>query len=38
MLLAWGDPPFGAALSFGEGPDGEIYVLSPEALWRLEPS
>ena len=38
VLLARGEPPFGAVLSFGEGPDGEIYVLSPEALWRLEPS
>ncbi|MCY3662131.1 MAG: PQQ-dependent sugar dehydrogenase [bacterium] len=35
--LATGGPP-GSVLSFGEGPDGEIYVLTPNGLWRLEPS
>ena len=37
VLLATGAPP-GSVLSFGEGPDGEIYVLTSDALWRLEPS
>ncbi len=27
--------PGGSVLSFGEGPDGEIYVLTADALWRL---
>lgn len=35
--LAAGAPP-DAVLSFGQGPDGEIYVLTGNALWRLEPS
>lgn len=35
--LATGAPP-GSVLSFGEGPDGEIYVLTSDALQRLEPS
>ena len=38
LLLTRGAAPFGAVLSFGEGPDGEIYVLTPEALWRLDAS
>ena len=38
LLLRRGAVPFGAVLSFGEGPDGEIYVLTSDALWRLEPS
>ena len=38
LMLARGAPPFGSVLSFGEGPDGEIYVLSSDALWRLEHS
>ena len=33
--LASGAPP-DSVLSFGQGPDGEIYVLSPSALWRLD--
>ena len=33
--LASGEPP-GSVLSFGEGPDGAIYVLTGDALWRLE--
>ena len=33
--LAVGGPPR-SVLSFGRGPDGEIYVLTPEALWRFE--
>ena len=37
LLLATGAPP-GSVLSFGEGPDGEIYVLTSDALWRLENS
>lgn len=35
LPLAAGAPPEGV-LSFGQGPDGEIYVLTPDALWRLE--
>ncbi len=35
--LASGEPP-NSVLSFGQGPDGEIYLLGPKALWRLEPS
>ena len=35
--LATGGPP-DSVLSFGQGPDGEIYVLTPDALWRLEHS
>ena len=38
LMLARGAPPFGSVLSFGEGPDGEIYVLTGDALWRLENS
>ncbi|MCY3806297.1 MAG: PQQ-dependent sugar dehydrogenase [bacterium] len=34
--LANGAPPK-SVLSFGQGPDGEIYVLTGNALWRLEP-
>lgn len=37
LALAEGAHP-GAVLSFGQGPDGEIYVLTGNALWRLEPS
>ena len=37
LALAEGAHP-GAVLSFGQGPDGEIYVLTSNALWRLEPS
>ena len=37
LVLASGTHP-GSVLSFGEGPDGEIYVLTSDALWRLEPS
>ena len=33
--LASGAPPQ-SVLSFGEGPDGEIYVLTGDGLWRLE--
>ena len=33
--LASGAPP-SSVLSFGQGPDGEIYVLTGDALWRLE--
>ncbi|MCY3561874.1 MAG: PQQ-dependent sugar dehydrogenase [bacterium] len=33
--LAAGAPP-GSVLSFGQGPDGEIYALADGALWRLE--
>ncbi len=33
--LASGAPPK-SVLSFGQGPDGEIYVLTGDALWRLE--
>ena len=35
LPLATGAPP-GSVLSFGEGPDGEIYVLTSDAVWRLE--
>jgi len=35
IRLATGAPPR-SVLSFGQGPDGEIYVLTPNALWRLE--
>ncbi|MDE0653025.1 MAG: PQQ-dependent sugar dehydrogenase [bacterium] len=35
--LASGAPPK-SVLSFGQGPDGEIYVLTGDALWRLEPA
>ena len=35
--LASGAPPK-SVLSFGQGPDGEIYVLTSGALWRLEPA
>ena len=35
--LAAGAPPK-SVLSFGQGPDGEIYVLTSDALWRLEVS
>ena len=35
--LASGAPPK-SVLSFGQGPDGEVYVLTNNALWRLEPS
>ncbi len=35
--LASGAPP-DSVLSFGEGPDGEIYILTGNALWRLEPA
>ena len=38
LIPTSGDPPLGAVLSFGQGPDGEIYVLTPNALWRLERS
>ena len=38
LILTRGEPPFGAVLSFGQGPDVEIYVLTPDALWRLEPA
>ena len=38
LILARGGPPAGAVLSFGQGPEGEIYVLTPDALWRLEPA
>ena len=37
LPLATGAPP-NAVLSFGEGPDGEIYILTSDALWRLERS
>ena len=37
LALTEGTHP-GAVLSFGQGPDGEIYVLTGNALWRLEPS
>jgi glucose/arabinose dehydrogenase len=30
--------PLSSVLSFGQGPDGEIYVLTGNALWRLEAS
>ena len=33
--LASGAPPK-SVLSFGQGPDGEIYALTGDALWRLE--
>ncbi|MCY4630552.1 MAG: PQQ-dependent sugar dehydrogenase [bacterium] len=33
--LASGAPPR-SVLSFGQGPDGEIYVLTGDAIWRLE--
>ena len=33
--LTDGAPP-SSVLSFGQGPDGEIYVLTSNALWRLE--
>ena len=33
--LGAGGPP-NSVLSFGQGPDGEIYVLTSNALWRLE--
>jgi len=32
--LASGAPP-NSVLSFGQGPDGESYVLTPNAIWRL---
>lgn len=35
IRLASGAPPK-SVLSFGQGPDGEIYVLTGDALWRLE--
>ena len=35
--LVSGAPP-DSVLSFGQGPDGEIYVLTGNALWRLEPA
>ncbi len=35
--LANGAPP-ASVLSFGEGPDGAVYILTSEALWRLEPA
>ena len=35
LTLARGTHP-AAVLSFGEGPDGEIYVLTADSLWRLE--
>lgn len=38
LTLARGEPPPGAVLSFGQGPGGEVYVLTPNALWRLEPA
>lgn len=37
LALAEGAHP-DAVLSFGQGPDGEIYVLTGNALWRLEPA
>ena len=37
LVLASGTHP-GSVLSFGEGPDGEIYVLTSDGLWRLEPA
>ena len=37
IRLAAGAPP-DSVLSFGQGPDGEIYVLTGTGIWRLEPA